>query len=93
MATGLAKAGYEYGLFLYQISLTHFVLYGFSLVNIDDCWAGTRDENGNIQPDPNAFPSGIRALADYVHSHQLKFGIYSGKKDDLIVDQKLYSNA
>jgi alpha-galactosidase len=51
------------------------------IVNIDDCWAGTRDANGNIQADRNAFPSGVRALADYVHSRNLKFGIYSGRKD------------
>jgi len=36
------------------------------------------DADGNIQPDPKAFPSGIRTLADYVHSRNLKFGIYSG---------------
>lgn len=47
-------------------------------VNMDDCWALTRDAEGTIQPDPNAFPSGIRALADYVHSKNLKFGLYSG---------------
>jgi hypothetical protein len=59
-----------------DLSLTYY----FLTVNIDDCWAGTRDANGNIQPDPIAFPSGIRALADYVHSRNLKFGIYSGMK-------------
>ncbi len=49
-------------------------------MNIDDCWAGSRDENGTIHPDPDAFPSGIPALVDYVHSLKLKFGIYSGMK-------------
>ncbi len=33
--------------------------------------------NGNIQPDPKLFPSGIKALADYVHARGLKFGIYT----------------
>lgn len=28
-------------------------------------------------PDSKAFPSGIKALADYVHSKGLKIGIYS----------------
>ena len=28
-------------------------------------------------PDPQRFPSGMKALADYVHSKGLKFGIYS----------------
>ena len=29
-----------------------------------------------LQPDAARFPSGIKALADYVHSKGLKFGIY-----------------
>ncbi|KAF2078452.1 hypothetical protein CYY_000202 [Polysphondylium violaceum] len=50
---------------------------GYEYVNIDDCWAVSRDSNGVIQADPNAFPSGIAALADYVHSLGLKLGIYT----------------
>jgi alpha-galactosidase len=50
---------------------------GYVYVNIDDCWHGTRDENGNIRPDPQRFPSGMKALADYVHGRGLKLGIYS----------------
>jgi alpha-galactosidase len=50
---------------------------GYQYVNIDDCWHGARDEHGFIQPDPKRFPSGMKALADYVHSKGLKIGIYS----------------
>eukprot|EP01111_Echinosteliopsis_oligospora_P002805 TRINITY_DN1438_c0_g1_i1.p1 TRINITY_DN1438_c0_g1~~TRINITY_DN1438_c0_g1_i1.p1 ORF type:complete len:510 (+),score=182.54 TRINITY_DN1438_c0_g1_i1:69-1598(+) len=50
---------------------------GYNYVNMDDCWAKSRDSNGNIQADPDAFPSGVKALADYVHSLGLKFGLYS----------------
>ena len=50
---------------------------GYRYVVVDDCWAGPRDENGFITADPKHFPSGIKALADYVHSRGLKFGIYS----------------
>ena len=46
---------------------------------MDDCWQVSRDANGTIQADPQAFPSGIPALADYMHSKNLKFGLYSGK--------------
>ncbi|CAF4552985.1 unnamed protein product, partial [Rotaria magnacalcarata] len=46
-------------------------------VNLDDCWQIDRDANGTIQVDPIAFPNGMRALVDYVHSHGLKFGLYS----------------
>jgi alpha-galactosidase len=50
---------------------------GYQYLVVDDCWQVARDENGNIVPDPKNFPSGIKALADYVHSKGLKFGIYS----------------
>lgn len=50
---------------------------GYQYINIDDCWQGRRDALGFIQPDPVRFPSGMKALADYVHSKGLKFGIYS----------------
>ena len=50
---------------------------GYQFLVIDDCWHGERDAHGDIQPDAKRFPSGIKALADYVHSKGLKFGIYS----------------
>ncbi|MEQ7874502.1 glycoside hydrolase family 27 protein [Sphingomonas sp. ASV193] len=50
---------------------------GYRFVVIDDCWHGKRDGAGFITADPARFPSGIKALADYVHSRGLKFGIYS----------------
>jgi alpha-galactosidase len=50
---------------------------GYQYIVIDDCWQVSRDKEGNIVPDPNHFPSGIKALADYVHAAGLKFGIYS----------------
>jgi alpha-galactosidase len=50
---------------------------GYEYVVIDDCWQVDRDSSGNIVADPKKFPSGIKALADYVHSKGLKFGIYS----------------
>ncbi|HVF95860.1 MAG TPA: glycoside hydrolase family 27 protein, partial [Flavisolibacter sp.] len=50
---------------------------GYTYVNIDDCWHGDRDSLGFIHPDAKRFPSGMKALADYVHSRGLKLGIYS----------------
>jgi alpha-galactosidase len=50
---------------------------GYQYIVIDDCWQKSRDADGNIQADPERFPSGIKALADYVHSKGLKFGLYS----------------
>jgi len=50
---------------------------GYQYIVIDDCWQKSRDDNGNIVADPERFPGGIKALADYVHSKGLKFGLYS----------------
>lgn len=50
---------------------------GYQYVVIDDCWQIGRDSAGFIIADSKKFPSGIEALADYVHGKGLKFGIYS----------------
>ena len=51
---------------------------GYRYINIDDCWANwQRDAQGNLTPNPERFPSGIKALADYIHSKGLRFGLYS----------------
>jgi alpha-galactosidase len=51
---------------------------GYVYVNLDGGW-GLRERNadGTLQPDPHKFPLGIRAVADYVHSLGLRFGIYT----------------
>ncbi|HSB75665.1 MAG TPA: glycoside hydrolase family 27 protein [Terriglobales bacterium] len=48
---------------------------GYTYVNIDDCWQGKRDSQGNIHA--NERFGDMKALADYVHSKGLKIGIYS----------------
>jgi alpha-galactosidase len=48
---------------------------GYVYVNVDDCWQGKRDASGVIHPNER-FPD-MKALADYVHSKGLKFGVYS----------------
>jgi alpha-galactosidase len=50
---------------------------GYVYLNIDDCWHGERDSLGFIHENSERFPSGMKALADYVHSKGLKLGIYS----------------
>ncbi|HEY1951642.1 MAG TPA: glycoside hydrolase family 27 protein [Gemmatimonadaceae bacterium] len=50
---------------------------GYRYVVIDDCWQVSRDRAGTIVADPQRFPHGIKALADYVHSKGLQFGIYT----------------
>lgn len=51
---------------------------GYQYVNLDDCWAlPQRDAHGKLVPDPQRFPGGIKAVADYVHGKGLKLGIYT----------------
>jgi alpha-galactosidase len=56
---------------------------GYSHVVIDDCWSVKegRDKNGDLVADPEKFPNGIKALADYVHSKGFTIGIYSDAAD------------
>lgn len=51
---------------------------GYEYVIIDDCWSlRERNEKGELVPDPEKFPNGIKYVSDYVHSKGLKFGMYS----------------
>ena len=52
---------------------------GYTLVSVDDCWMSLeRDSSGRLQPDPQKFPSGMKALGDYLHERGLRFGLYAG---------------
>lgn len=51
---------------------------GYEYIVIDDCWSlKERDAEGNLVADPEKFPSGMKAIADYIHERGLKFGMYS----------------
>jgi alpha-galactosidase len=51
---------------------------GYVYIVVDDCWeAKERDAAGNIVADPQKFPSGMKALGDYLHSKGFKFGIHN----------------
>jgi alpha-galactosidase len=51
---------------------------GYNYLVIDDCWSlKERDKDGRLQVDTEKFPNGMKAVADYVHSLGLKFGMYS----------------
>ena len=53
---------------------------GYIYLNLDDNWMDTkRDAQGNLQNNPKTFPSGMKAIADYVHSKGLKFGLYGDR--------------
>ena len=52
---------------------------GYNYLVIDDCWAKRQrnPETQSMEADPEKFPNGMKAVADYVHSKGLKFGMYS----------------
>lgn len=52
---------------------------GYTYLVLDDGWmAHERDaKTGDLIPDPVKFPSGMKALVDYVHGKGLKFGLYN----------------
>jgi alpha-galactosidase len=55
---------------------------GYQYVVVDDCWFDPqRDASGNLRSHPTKFPSGMKALGDYIHSRGLKFGIYQAPNE------------
>ena len=52
---------------------------GYQYIVIDDCWSlKVRDpQTDRLVADPEKFPEGMKAVADYVHAKGLKFGMYS----------------
>lgn len=75
------------------LSTSQFAVAGYKYIIIDDGWttcrsfvsgnqgtcavAGERDDAGKLIADPNKFPRGLKALADFVHSKGLKLGLYA----------------
>ena len=53
---------------------------GFHFINLDaGAWSPNRTSDGNIQEDRSKFPSGMKKLADYVHSKGLQLGLYTSQ--------------
>ncbi|MFR5073244.1 MAG: glycoside hydrolase family 27 protein [Bianqueaceae bacterium] len=51
---------------------------GYTYLVIDDCWSQKeRGPQGDLRADERKFPNGMKAVADYVHSKGLKFGMFS----------------
>jgi len=50
---------------------------GYRYINVDDGYFGGRNAEGNLVCDTVKFPSGMKALAEYIHQKGLKAGIYS----------------
>lgn len=50
---------------------------GYHYLVIDDFWEADQRVDGRLTWNPETFPGGIPALADYLHERGLKLGIYS----------------
>lgn len=52
---------------------------GYTFIVLDDGWMTRKRDSisGDLVPDPKKFPSGMKAVTDYVHSKGLKFGLYN----------------
>ena len=55
---------------------------GYQFINVDDGYFGGRQEDGTLICHPEKFPSGMKALADFIHSQGLKAGIYTAAGKD-----------
>lgn len=58
------------------MAATGLINHGWTYINIDDCWHGKRDEKTKKINSNEKFPD-MKALADYIHSKGLKFGVYT----------------
>ena len=54
---------------------------GYVFVNVDDGWQYGRGEDGYVKVHPTRFPSGMKYLADTIHSMGLMAGIYTDAGD------------
>eukprot|EP00698_Gefionella_okellyi_P000857 TRINITY_DN10753_c0_g1_i1.p1 TRINITY_DN10753_c0_g1~~TRINITY_DN10753_c0_g1_i1.p1 ORF type:complete len:696 (+),score=95.09 TRINITY_DN10753_c0_g1_i1:1288-3375(+) len=53
---------------------------GYEYINMDDCWMLlNRTATGELIPNPEKFPYGIESTIDFVHSLDLKFGLYTDR--------------
>jgi len=51
---------------------------GYKYIVLDDgCYNATRTKDGHLDNEVDKFPSGFKAIADYIHDKNLKFGMYN----------------
>lgn len=63
-----------------KLKSTGLLDLGYQYLTVDDCWmAGARDEKGQLTGDKKAFPSGMKEVANYIHSLGFKFGLYTSR--------------
>jgi hypothetical protein len=61
-----------------RIASDGYLEAGYNQVSIDDCWEEKSGRvDGKLVPNATRFPSGLKALGDYMHGKGVNFGIYS----------------
>ena len=60
-----------------------FVAAGYTGIHMDDCWEEKKPRRdpttGRLQPNATRFPSGLKALGDYMHANGATFGLYTAE--------------
>ncbi len=60
-----------------------YIEAGYTGIHMDDCWEEKnppRDpKTGRLQPNSTRFPSGLKALGDYMHGKGATFGLYTAE--------------
>lgn len=59
-----------------------YLAAGYNGIHIDDCWMQLnppRDAAGRLVPNKERFPSGFKALGDYMHNKSVAFAIYTAE--------------
>jgi hypothetical protein len=60
-----------------------YVDVGYTGIHMDDCWENKTPKRntttGRLYPNPDRFPSGLKALGDYMHSKGATFGLYTAE--------------
>ena len=60
------------------LALPEWRAAGYNYVDIDDCWEDwERTSDGKLAPNNTRFPSGMKALGEYVHAKGLQLGTYN----------------
>lgn len=62
---------------------------GYEYVVLDDGCYHPERVDGHLRSDEIKFPSGFKAMADFVHAHDLKFGMYNDIGDRLCSGAKV----
>ena len=60
-----------YDSLLQSIDNFFFSATGYIHVNVDEGWLKDRDSNGNIVEDRVKFPSGMKALGEWIHDQEV----------------------